>query len=235
MGKKILTLALALGFFVMAHSAQASPILREPGAIYLSDLSEKPLRLPLKAPTRATFEATQTRYAGTLRFPQQVEIQAVKGDLFRVRGIAQQGQILGWIPIESVADVPENFVADLELAEERRLIVADLIAQNEVALGMTEQEVGLSLGRPQKTTKRADAQGSEQIWEFVRFQLVPQQTTVIGPGGVATIGTTWVKVPVGTLTVTFTDGLVSALDQTEGNILQGNQVSVVAPPIFVYW
>jgi hypothetical protein len=47
--------------------------------------------------------------------------------------------------------------------------------------------------------------------------------------------TVYVKVPVGKLKVTFKDGIVDALDQTEGTLVGAGQVSVVTPPINVYW
>jgi len=53
-----------------------------------------------------------------------------------------------------------------------------------------------------------------------------------GPGFVAS--TVYIKVPVGTLKVTFADGIVEALDESEGTLGDG-QVSVVVPPINVYW
>jgi hypothetical protein len=224
-------LFLGIGSFFL----EARPITRVEGAVYLSDFTDKPLILPLKRAATAAFDPFSGRYAGTLRFPQSVEITAVLDDLFRVRGRAQQGQILGWIRADDLEGVPEDFVKNLKAAEERRLLVERLIAANEVALGMTPEEVGKSLGRPQKTTNRADADGSQSVWEFIRYQSIPQQTTVMGPGGVATIGTTFVKVPVGTLTVVFREGVVVELEQTEGNLLKGNQISIVAPPVLVSW
>ena len=46
--------------------------------------------------------------------------------------------------------------------------------------------------------------------------------------------TIYVKVPVGRLKVSFKDGIVDSLDQTEGTLIAG-RVSVVTPPVNVYW
>jgi hypothetical protein len=52
------------------------------------------------------------------------------------------------------------------------------------------------------------------------------------PGYAANI--LYVKVPIGTLTVTFKNNIVESLDQSEGTTT-GGQVSVVIPPLNVYW
>jgi hypothetical protein len=225
---------------------------REPGAIYLFDFGLKPLRLKVLRPAPCYFDVAMTRYAGTLRFPQIVQVEALTDTVCRIRGNAQQGGVAAWIPYNELEPLPEDLLANLKKSEERRQLVEALIAKNEVAIGMTQDEVGRSLGRPQKTTKRADKEGTQQVWEFIKYDLVPQTTyapgysqtvianpgqkggTVIQSGGGYYPSTIYIKVPVGTLTVTFKDGLVESLDQSEGTTA-GGQVSIVTPPINVYW
>lgn len=243
--------ALAVTLLAGLAAAEAAPIVREPGAIYLSDFGEKPLKVALARPAPSYFDIGMTRYAGTLRFPQVVQAEAFAQDACRVRGNAQQGGVAAWIPYNELQGLPENFLANLQKAEDRRIQVEALIAQNEVAIGMTIEEVGRSLGKPQKKTKRADKDGTTQTWEFIKYDLVPQtayapgttQTVIPGkpgkPGGVVTQSgyyaqTVYVKVPVGTLKVDFKDGIVEALDQSEGT-LAGANATIVAPPITVFW
>ncbi len=250
----ILPLLIAATLLVAAQGLPASPIIREPGAVYLSDFEMKPLRLPLRGATPCYFDTARTRFAGELRFPQSVQIEAVAADgMLRVRGNARQGGVAAWIDPSAVQGIPDGLVDNLRKAEKRRIEVEALIAKNEVALGMTVEEVQRSLGKPQKRTNRASKEGTQQIWEYIKYDLVPQTTVVptstqvvINPGkGTNTPGlivqntgglaasTVYIKVPVGTLTVTFRDGIVDALDQSEGTT-QGGQVSVVVPPITVY-
>jgi len=241
---------------LVAVANAASPIIREPGAIYLSDFGIKPLRLKLLQAAPAYFDTAQTRYAGTLRFPQLIQTEALDANgLLRVRGNAQQGGIVAWVNPKFLEPLPEKFAENLRKSEERRIQVETLISQNEVAIGMTPEEVSRSLGKPQKKTSRADKSGTQQIWEYVKYQLIPQTTyipgnnqTIItyrptpnGPGGALiqncpgySASTIYVKVPIGTLTVTFKDNVVEALDQSEGTTT-GGQVSVVIPPLNVYW
>lgn len=246
--------AVFVSFAVCA--AGASPIIREQGVIYLSDLDLKPFELKLLAPAACYFDVAGKRFAGTLRFPQTVKLEALApGGFFRVRGNAQQGGVIAWADPKSFEPLPEKFVENLRKSDERRKKVEELIARNEVAIGMTPQEVLRSLGKPRKKTSRANKEGTQQVWEYIKYELVPQTTyvpvynqTVIknprqtncpspavvqGSGGYVP-STIYIKVPSGTLSVSFRDNLVDALDQSEGTTA-GGQVSVVIPPINVYW
>lgn len=222
-----------LALVAVVQAAQP-PVVRDPGVIYLSDFDLKPVRLTVREPAPTSFDLDGRRYAGTLRAAQDVELQAVGERLFRVRGRAQQGQILAWVDPEYLEGLPDGFLAALRASEERRQMVEALIAKGEVAIGMTPEEVERSIGRPNKRSSRTDAEKTEHTWEYVKYATIPQQTTVIGRDGVATIGTTYVRTPVGTLTVEFTDGLVRQMSESEGSILRGLQTTVVAPPVFVY-
>jgi hypothetical protein len=208
------------------------------------------------APAPAYFDTARTRYAGTLRFPQAVQVEGIDANgLIRVRGDAQQGGIVAWVTPQTLEPLPEKFEENLRKSEARRNEVEALVSRNEVAIGMTIDEVARSLGKPQKKTSRADKSGTQQIWEFIKYQFVPQTTyapvnnqtivtyqkttnspteTVVQNNQGIAANTIYVKVPIGTLTVTFRENIVEALDQSEGNTT-GGQVSVVIPPLNVYW
>jgi hypothetical protein len=238
-------------FLLLAGEIEAAPIIREPGAIYLSDFGQKPLRLRLLRPAPCYFDIAMTRYAGTLRFPQVVEAEAFADNGCRIRGNAQQGGVAAWIPYNELEPLPKDLLENLKKAEERREAVDALIARNEVAIGMTIEEVQSSLGKPQKITNRADQEGTSQVWEYIKYTFVPQTTyapgygqtilkpphkpPVVVPTGGYFPTTIYVKVPVGRLKVFFRDGIVDSLDQTEGTLYGAGQVSVVTPPINVYW
>ena len=63
----------------------------------------------------------------------------------------------------------------------------------------------------------------------------PHRPPVVVQGGGYYPTTIYVKVPVGRLKVSFIDGIVDSLDQTEGTLYGAGQVSVVTPPVNVYW
>jgi len=294
------TLSVLLFCCVVACAAAEAPIIRDPGVIYFSDLKLQPVDLKLIKPSTCYLDLDSKRPAGTLRFPQTVKLEAIAANgLFRIRGNALQGGVVAWAAPQFFDPLPEKFVENLRKSDERRQKVDALISRNEVAIGMTPDEVFRSLGKPQKKSSRANKEGTQQIWEYIKYEIVPQttyvpvynQTTVqytqlpiqrgqipvpnnqipiprnqipvqnvqpfIQNGQVAiqnlrrrdnlpaptvvqsSVGgyaptTIYVKVPCGTLSVSFKDNLVEALDQSEGTSA-GGQVSVVIPPVNVYW
>jgi len=231
------TIFLALLFCTTVASAVPSdPIIREPGAIYLSDFTDKPLKLRVLQAAPAYFDFAGTRYVGTLRIPQVVEVQAIAPQAYRIRGNAQQGQILGWVDPRYLEAIPAAVLDTIRKADARRRQVDALIAKNQVAMGMTSAEVERSIGKPQKRTAHASSgQAVEETWSYVKYTYIPQNTNVIGPNGVVTVTTTYIKTPSGQLTVTFKNGIVDSLDQSEGSILTGNETTIVTPPVLVYW
>jgi hypothetical protein len=197
------------------------------------------------------------RYAGTLRFPQAVKLDAVAPDgMLRVRGNARQGGVAAWVEPAFLEPLAPDFVDNLRAAEDRRRQVEALIARGEVAIGMTPDEVARSLGKPQKRSSRTGRDGSTQVFEYISYKLVPQ--TVYSPSYVETVlgvrpdprrkletvvvqggygysaATIYVKVPVGTITVGFVDGIVESIEESEGT-LAGAKASLVVPPVNVGW
>jgi hypothetical protein len=249
-------LILAMGLLA-ASTAWSGPIVREAGAIYLSDFDLEPLKLALREPAPCYFEMSAKRYAGTLRFPQAVKLDAVAPNgMLRVRGNAKQGGVAAWVDPAYLEPLPPDFVANLQRAEERRREVEALIARNEVAIGMTPDEVARSLGKPQKRSSRTSRDGSSQVFEYIRYKLIPQtvyspsyvesitgvrpdprarlETVVVRGGYGYNASTVYVKVPVGTITVTFAEGIVESIEESEGTLV-GADASIVVPPVNLVW
>lgn len=238
-------------------AAAAGPIVREPGAIYLSDFHEKLPRFRLLAPAPCYFEADMRRSAGILRFPQAVQLDAISVQgMLRVRGNAKQGGVAAWIEPRFVTGLPENYLEIAARAEQRRREVEELIARNEVAIGMSLDEVTRSLGKPQKRSSRTGREGSTQTYEYIRYKLIPQtvyspsyvqsitgvrpdprarlETVVVRGGYGYDASTLYVKVPVGTMTVGFVNGLVETVEESEGT-LSGANATIVVPPVNLVW
>ena len=247
----------ALLLLACLGTAVAGPIVREPGAIYLSDFHQKLPRFRLVAPAPCYFEASMQRYAGTLRFPQAVQLDAISaGGMLRVRGNAQQGGVAAWIEPQHVMGLPENYLEIATRAEQRRREVEELIAREEVAIGMSLDEVTRSLGKPQKRSSKAGREGSTQTYEYVKYKLIPQtvytpsyersltgsrpdpraklERVVVRSGYGYDASTVYLKVPVGTTTVGFVNGLVETVEESEGT-LTGANASIVVPPIDLVW
>lgn len=218
-----------------ASSILASgPVIREVGAVYLEDFTKKNPQVAVLAEGPIFFDITMKRFLGNLKAGQLVELQAISDGGYRVKGKAYQGQVVGWIDPKYLQTLAPEFVEELNKANDRLAMVRALIAKNEVALGMTQPEVLESLGKPQKKTSRLDAKGKQEVWEYVRYDNVPQTQTVLDAFGRPFNTTVYLKVPVGQLAVVFNDDLVSSLEQTEGTLAGGGAKIVPAPIEIVY-
>lgn len=207
------------------------PIIREPGAVYIQNTLNKPVRIPIHADVTAYFDSNLSRYLGTLARGQSLELLAIKGPLFQVRAKAQQGQVVGWIDSRTIPDLDKNFIANLQRTAEHIERTRALIAQNKIAINMTAHEVLESLGKPQKKSSRIDANGEHAAWEFVHYKTEVRYTTGYDYYGRLVNTPIYVKVPDGKITVIFTEGIVSAIEQSEGHFNTGASPQIVVPPI----
>jgi hypothetical protein len=214
-------------------NVHAGAVIREPGAIYLEDLIPKPVKLTTLDAAPIYYQSDMRRYLGTLKKGQQVEVQALADHAYRVRGVAQQGQVAGWVDSKFLTPLKKEFVTNLKQNAARLEEVTALIAKKEVAVNMTPEEVIQSLGKPSKKTARVDANGREEVWEFVRYERVPQEVTGYDRYGRLVSSVVYVKVPAGKLSVVFSNDLVSALEQSEGSLEKDARTRIVPAPFAV--
>lgn len=232
---KALVSLLAATLLLGPHFLQAGAVIREDGAIYLEDVLSKPVKLATTADTPIYYKIDLGRYLGVLKKGQLVELQAVSDGAYRVRGQAQQGQVVGWVDPKFLNPLKKDFLENLKQNAVRLEEVRALIAKNEVAINMTPEEVIQSLGKPPKKTSRLDAKGREEVWEFVRYERVPQETTGYDRYGNLFTSTIYVKVPAGKLSVSFANNLVTALEQTEGTLDRAARVKIVSAPFSIVY
>ncbi len=225
--------SLTIAALLTLSAFSAPPLLREAGATYLDDFSVKNVRLLALADASVYSLLNQGRYLGVIGKGRPLELIAVSEKGLRVRGMAQQGQVSGWVDAAAVTPLKPEFIESLRANAKRKVEVDALIAKNEVGLNMTLEEVTASLGKAQKKTSKLNATGRNDVWEFVRYTRVPQETTGYDREGRLTRSIVWVKVPSGKLIVTFENNLVSALEQTEGNTDVQAPVRIIPVPIVV--
>jgi hypothetical protein len=224
---------LAISALLALSTFAAPPIVREPGAMYLDDFAVSGVKLAVMSDASVYSMLNQGRYLGVIGKGRTVELLAVSEKGVRVRGMAQQGQVSGWVDASFLTPLKPEFIESLRANAKRKTEVDALIAKNEVGLNMTHDEVAASLGKAQKKTSKLDAAGRKEVWEFVRFTRVPQETTGYDREGKLVRSVVWVKVPAGKLSVTFDNGLVSALEQSEGNTDVLPSVKIIPAPILV--
>ena len=202
----------------------------EPGTFSVEGMTPKPivLKVQLESPMYPTskFQGAIGSFApGTL-----VTLIAMSDTAYRVRGRARHGDVAGWIRQADVLSADPNLATNLKKLYERTKKVEELIQNRQVALGMTSQEVQASLGKPSRTSAKINAAGKEEKLEFSIYEKVSQTTTGRDPFGQLVQTVIYVKVEVGTLSVSFKDGGVAEIEETKGNPLGGGGVQIVPPP-----
>ena len=210
---------------------------REKGAIYLEDFFEQPYRLRVLTDAPIYFNSDLARFLGTLTRGRLVELQAIndKTGLLRVKGMASQGQVVGWVEARYLSALDPAFVVGLRRSIERRRQVASLAASGEIALGMTMDEVISSLGAPTKKASHTDAQGIVETWDYIHYITVPRTVVGADPFGRAFSSIVYDRVANGKFAVSFGNGVVTAIDRADGNLAAGAGVapvqSVPPPPV----
>ena len=232
---------LALCFTQAAQAQSAAPSARrrpssslqtvEPGTFALEGMTPKPivLKVQIEAPVYPTSKlqgALGSFAPGTL-----VTLLAMSDAAYRVRGHARHGDVAGWVLKTEMLSVDPNLSANLKKLYERTRLVDELVQHKQVALGMTSQEVHASLGKPARKSSKITAAGKEERLEYAIYDHVPQTTTGTNAFGQIVQSVIYVRVEVGTMSLSFKDGVVSEIEETKGNPLRGGGVRTVPPPV----
>ena len=211
-----------------------SKLADEPGTITVEGLLPKPVVVKIPAEATIYYNADFQRPLGTMAPGTIVTLVALGDTAYRVRGRARHGDVSGWLKPTDVIHPDPNLHANLKKVYDRQIQVQDLIAKKEVALGMTQDEVGLSLGKPTRTSSKLSAQGRDDTYEYAIFERVPQ--TVTGRDAIGNIvqSIIYVKVETGTLSIHFKDAIVDSIEEKLGHPLGNGGIKIVVPPVFVW-
>lgn len=233
----LVLLALCIHQTASAQSVTSSPRNRsslqtvEPNTFALEGLTPKPivLKVQIEAPVYPTskFQGALGSFApGT-----PVTLLAMSDTAYRVRGRARHGDVAGWVHLTDVQSSDPNLYANLKKLYERTRQVDELIQQKQVALGMTSQEVQASMGKPSRKSSKITAAGKEERLEYSIYEQVPQTSTGVNAFGQIVQTVVYVRVEVGTLSLSFKDNVVSEITEVKGNPLRGGGVMTVPPPV----
>ncbi|MDF1756600.1 MAG: hypothetical protein P1U89_27695 [Verrucomicrobiales bacterium] len=221
------------GIITIKHEDRnKSNLLPEKGAVYLQGLVSEDIPVKITKAGPAYSNLTGQRWLGNLLPNQTATLLAVSEKAYRVKAKAQQGQIAGWVSKSIVSGLPEGFEEKLVKFHERYELVKQLIDNKQVALGMTTDEVIASIGPPDAKSSQLDANGRKDVYDFISYTRTPQQYVGYDQFGIPTVGTRYVEVESGRVTIEFTNNLVSSINETAGlNFNQGIPSNHV-PPFF---
>lgn len=221
------------GIITIKHEDRnKSNLLPEKGAVYLEGLVARQVKVQITKPGPCYSNLTAQRWLGQVHGNQTAVLLAVSDKAYRVKARAQQGQIAGWVSKSIVTGLPEGFEDKLVKFHQRYELVKQLIDAKQVALGMTTEEVIQSIGPPDAKSSQLDATGRRDTFEFISYTRTPQSFVGTNAFGVPTVGTRYVEVESGRVTIEFTDNLVSSIKESAGlNFNQGVPFNNV-PPFF---
>jgi hypothetical protein len=235
------TLSGAIAMATIAPALVATPranpgssLSREPGAIYLEDFVDQRVELLAidEVPIYAT--AQRQRALGTLKKGRKVVVVAMTDKQYQIRGQALHGQVKGWVFPSALASLDKDFVANLRSLYERQKIVGELIAENQIALGMNIDEVVASMGKPSRKNSKLNKAGRSDTYEYITYDRVSRYRTGYDRFGNLVQQLYYVKVESGKLSVSFKDEVVETIEETEGNPLGGGGVKIVPFPINLF-
>jgi hypothetical protein len=198
--------------------ADVDPALREDGVLYYADNLPSRLIATVKTPTTVYLRRDFGMPLASLFAGQKIEIVGGAREGYLITCTYRNNSVTGWImPSDLPPDVDQAHLAEARKNQARRNQMAAVIAAKQVIRGMTVDEVHQSLGNPDQTSSHTDASGTSQIWTFTTYQDVWQTSYAPGPYGRAVLQSYPVRTPVGQTIVTFTNGVVSAIEQHQTN------------------
>lgn len=153
----------------------------EPGVVYLEQASVKPLELKVVREAPVFSDKEGKHQLGVLAVNQIARIEAITDKAYRVRGMGMREGIAGWVAPWAFSPNDPEFAAKIKQFYNRQIEVQQLIAQGEIACGMTMDEISRVLGKPTKTNSRKTESGETASWEYVRYEEVKHYITVVEP------------------------------------------------------
>jgi hypothetical protein len=141
---------------------------------YLDELGVPPVRLEVLRRTPISLSRDLRSAMAYLPKRQRVRLVGWSRDLFYVEGRIATGPAIGWVSAAAVEKPSLELVAELQRRHARREHHRELIARQEIAVGMTRDEVQASLGKPDRTVTVRTAGGEQEQWIYLTYRYVPQ-------------------------------------------------------------
>lgn len=231
-----LLLLVVLPLSAQANRGERKSLLdNDPRVVYLTEMPDKQIELMIikEAPVYSDVDGKQK--LGTILANQKVKIEAITDKAYKVRGKGTRDGISGWVGPWAFASKDPQFVENLKKFYTRQLEVNKIIAENDVAMGMTSEEVALSLGSPTKSTLRQTPEGQSGKWEFIDYDEQKNYANVRDPvtGNFFRQLVSVTQIEKSKRVVEFTNGAVSAIEDSESK--RAENVRIIVPPIVFGW
>ena len=227
---------LFLALVILPFWAAAQTLNTDPDVVYVEEFSEKPIKL--KVAKEGIVFATKKggRQRGSLKVNTTVELVGFTDKAYKIKGKRSSGDgVSGWVSPLALTAKDKEFVKKFKAVYDRQIIVRELIEKKEIALGMTEDEVGLVLGEPTKTKVRRTKEGVTTTWEFVEYEIEKHYANYRDPstGAVYRSLSHTTKEEVSNTKVEFENGIVSSVEESQDK--GKSRRRIVVTPMVVFW
>ena len=235
---KLIALALffTLPLFAQTKRGERKSLLdNDPRVVYLTDMPDKQIELMIIKDAPVFSDVDGKHKLGTIVANQKVKIEAITEKAYKVRGKGVRDGISGWVGPWAFASKDPEFVENLKKFYTRQLEVNKIIAEKQVAMGMTTDEVAQSLGKPTKSSLRQTPEGQSGAWEFIIYDEQRNYNTMRDPvsGNVFRQLVSVTQIEKRKRVIEFTNGVVSAIEDTENK--RAENVRIVVPPLVFGW
>lgn len=223
----------------LASSVSAAPkkslLNNDPDVIYLNEHINRTIHLLVVKP--ATIYATKKggRRLGAFKANTKVELLAMTDKAYRVKGKASHAGVTGWVSPKLLASKDKNFISNLKKLYERQMIVKELIANKDVAIGMTLDEVRQSIGEPTETEVKQTREGTSGKWDYVITEEHKHYNLVRDPltGRVYRQLSHITTEEKARTTLEFKDDVITSVTRKKNN--GPGKVRIVPAPIIFHW
>lgn len=207
----------------------------EPDVVYTEEFTDKKIELLAIVPGVVYATKKGGRKLGVLKKNTKATLVGFTDRAYKIQGQATHAGVSGWVSPQVLASKDKDFVDNLKKVYERQLEVRELIANHDVAIGMTMEEVSAAMGKPTKTTVRRTAKGQSGKWEFIEYEEIGHYQMVRDPntGNIYRQLTHTTKEELNKLVVEFENDVVTAMEESENN--EGDAVKIVVPPLVFGW
>lgn len=210
----------------------------DPDVIYLDKHLDRTITLLVAKPAIAYASKKGKnggRRLGIFKAGTKVQLLAMTDKAYRVKGKASHAGVTGWVNPKLLASKDKNFITNLKKLYERQIAVNELVAQKEVAIGMTLDEVRESLGEPTETEIEQTREGTSGKWDYVVTEEQKHYRTVVDPH----TGRYFRQVSHVTTeersrtTVKFKENIVTSVTRKKNN--GPGKVRIIPAPIIFHW
>jgi hypothetical protein len=207
---------------------------RDPDVVHLAEVVKDPIELKVAKDAAVFSDKNGKSKLGILKADQTVVLEAMTDKAYKVRGQGEKNGISGWVGPGAFSSKDPNFVENLKKLHDRQVEVEALIAEKQVAIGMTPDEVSRARGNPTKTSVKQTEKGQTGRWEYIDFEQVEHYNYRRDPvSGQVFRQLSYVTQEEKSKTVVeFENGLVSSLEESEQ---RRGAPKIIVPPVVFAW